>query len=475
MAIEFRLPDLGENIESGDVVNVLVNVGDEITANQAIVELETDKAVVEVPCSHAGKITAIHVAKGQSVPVGGLLVTLEAVGSAGAAAAPSKPAKAQKEKQPAKAQEQPEPAKAAKAAPKAERNGPESRPSRAPAKPPAPEPVASSPATDEAEGDDGLAAPAGPATRRLARELGVDLARVSGSGPGGRITREDVIAAVRQFSSGANAAPVSTATSGGGTATAPAKSAKSASRPAPAGTPGTDSYGAVRRERMSKIRKTIAVNMARSSSTIPHVTNFDDADITELEQIRKTSATDHDGRPVKLTMLAFVLKAVAQSLRQHPTLNASLDLEAEEIVYKDYVNVGVAVDTERGLVVPVMRNADRMSIPQIGQGLTGMAAQARSAQFAIEDLRGGTFTISNLGAVGGTYSTPIINHPEVAVLLVGRSRMLPKWIGDKFEPRLMMPLSLSYDHRLVDGAAAARFLNEVIEYLQTPGRLLLAT
>jgi pyruvate dehydrogenase E2 component (dihydrolipoamide acetyltransferase) len=215
--------------------------------------------------------------------------------------------------------------------------------------------------------------------------------------------------------------------------------------------------------------------MVRSSTTIPHLTNFDDADITELEVLRKESADSYAKSGIKLTSLAFVLKATAMALKQHPTLNASVDMENGEIVYKQYVNLGVAVDTERGLIVPVLRDVDRLTIPQIAQGIAATSEKVRSGQQTLDDLRGGTFTISNLGAVGGQYSTPIINHPEVAILLVGRARkkaVVTK--DDKIEARLMLPMSLSYDHRIVDGAAAARFLNDVIGYLQLPGRLLLA-
>jgi pyruvate/2-oxoglutarate dehydrogenase complex dihydrolipoamide acyltransferase (E2) component len=261
--------------------------------------------------------------------------------------------------------------------------------------------------------------------------------------------REDVIAAVRHATSAAPAAPLP-------------------------GTQDRDAWGPVRRETMSKIRKTIAANMVRSAFTIPHLTNFDDADITELERIRKGSVADYAGTNVKLTSLVFVMKAVALSLKQHPLLNASLDTESGEIIYKDYVNLGIAVDTERGLVVPVIRDVDKLTIPHIAQSLTLLAEKAKATQYSLEDLRGGSFTISNLGAIGGTYSTPIINYPEVGILLVGRSRKLPVVVEDRIEPRLMMPLSLSYDHRLVDGAAASRFLNEVIGYLESPGRLLLA-
>jgi len=230
----------------------------------------------------------------------------------------------------------------------------------------------------------------------------------------------------------------------------------------------------VRREQLSRMRRTIATNMVRSVSTIPHLTNFDDADVTELERLRKASAEEHAKANVKLTALSFVIKAVSLSLRLHPTINASVDMEKGELLFKEYVNVGLAVDTPRGLVVPVLRECDQLSIPQIAQAIAETAEKAKHAQYSIEDLRGGTFTISNLGAIGGTYSTPIINWPEAAILLVGRSRKMPVVHEDRIEPRLMMPLSLSYDHRIIDGAMAARFLKEVIGYLESPGRLLLA-
>ena len=295
--------------------------------------------------------------------------------------------------------------------------------------------------------------PAGPAVRRLARELGVDLARVRGSGPAGRIVREDVVSAVRQAG-------------GQGSATR-AKGGESASLE-------RDDWGPVRREQLSRMRRTIAANMLRSVSTIPHLTNFDDADVTELERLRKASAEEHAKANVKLTALSFVIKAVSLSLRLHPAINASVDMEKGELLFKEYVNVGLAVDTPRGLVVPVLRECDQLSIPQIAQAIAETAEKAKHAQYSIEDLRGGTFTISNLGAIGGTYSTPIINWPEAAILLVGRSRKMPVVHEDRIEPRLMMPLSLSYDHRIIDGAMAARFLKEVIGYLESPGRLLLA-
>jgi pyruvate dehydrogenase E2 component (dihydrolipoamide acetyltransferase) len=441
MATEFKLPDLGENIASGDVVTVLVAEGDVVKPGQALLEVETDKAVIEVPCPPGGRIAKVLVKKGDTVKVGQPLVMLEAAGAAAPAAKAPAPATAAK---PAAA-----PAPASAAAPPraavAATTATEPAPARvAPAAevmPVAPVPVAA-----------GAVEPAGPAVRRLARELGVDLARVRGSGPAGRIVRDDVITAVRQAGGG-----------GGGL-----RGARDS------GATERDDWGPIRREQLSRMRKTIAANMVRSVSTIPHLTNFDDADVTELEQLRKASAPEYAKSNVKLTALAFVIKAVSLSLRQHPLVNASIDLEKGEIVYKDYVNIGLAVDTPRGLVVPVLRDCDRLAIPQIAQVVAETAEKAKNAQYGLEDLRGGTFTISNLGAVGGQYSTPIINWPEVAILLLGRSRRVPVVHEDRIEPRLMMPLSLSYDHRLIDGAMAARFLNEVIGYLESPGRLLLA-
>jgi pyruvate dehydrogenase E2 component (dihydrolipoamide acetyltransferase) len=439
MATEFTLPDLGENIASGDVVTVFVSEGDVVTPGQALLEVETDKAVIEVPCPPGGLVEKVLVKKGETVKVGQPLVVLGAANGAAAA----KPAV-----QPATTKPPPTPAAAPPAQPVA---------ASPPPAPPAPAPQPTAAVAEPAVEVEPVAAtatvePAGPAVRRLARELGVDLARVRGSGPAGRIVREDVIAAVRQAS---------------------AASPSARPRPDSAATE-RDDWGPIRREQMSRMRKTIAANMVRSVSTIPHLTNFDDADVTELERLRKESAGEYAKSNLKLTALSFVIKAVSLSLRQHPAVNASIDPEKGEIVYKEYVNVGLAVDTPRGLVVPVLRDCDQLSIPQIAQAIADTAEKAKNAQYGVEDLRGGTFTISNLGAVGGAYSTPIINWPEVAILLLGRSRKMPVVHEDRVEPRLMMPLSLSYDHRLIDGAMAARFLNEVIGYLESPGRLLLA-
>ena len=441
MSTEIRLPDLGDGIESGDVLDVLVSEGDQIEKEQGILELETDKATVEVPSTHAGKITKVHVQAGQSIGPGDVMITVEAAAEAATpAAAPVQ-------------SPSPEPAPPEPTAPPQ---------SPKPVAPPAPKPAPPATAKPTAAPDAAAsAAPvaAGPAVRRFAREIGVDLHNVTGSGPSGRITREDVLEAVRKASR------------------APVAAAPSAATPEPAGPgePSIDAWGPIRVEKMPKIRRTIAAQMHKSWETCPRVTNFDDVDVTELERIRQSSKADYAERGIKLTSMPLVIKSVARALRDHPVVNASVDMENGQIIYKDYINIGIAVDTPRGLVVPVMRNADQLSIPDIARQLGSIAEKARNNDFSLDELRGGTFTISNLGAVGGTYSTPIINVPEVAILLVGRSRKMPIVMeGDKIAVRLVMPLSISYDHRLVDGGAAARFLNEVIGYLKAPSRLLLA-
>ena len=439
MATEFTLPDLGENITSGDVVSVLVKAGDVVEPGQSVLEVETDKAVIEVPCPPGGVVQEVLVKKGETVNVGQALLSL--------GSSTSQPA--EKSAEPVKQQsvESSQPPAVVKQ-PVVEQPVVEQPVAAASA--PASMVATNGEATDEALPGETVK-PAGPAVRRLARELGVDLGSVSGSGPSGRIIREDVVASVRR--SGVQSASNSQAVRPGGE---------------------QDDWGPIHREQMSRMRKTIATNMVRSMATIPHLTNFDDADVTELERLRKDSAAEYAKTNVKLTALAFVVKAVSLSLRQHPVVNSSVDMEKGELVYKDYVNIGLAVDTPRGLVVPVLRGCDHQSIPHIAQEIAQTADKAKNAQYGVEDLRGGTFTISNLGAIGGTYSTPIINYPEVAILLVGRSRKLPVVHEDRVEPRLMMPLSLSYDHRVIDGAMAARFLKEVIGYLESPGRLLLA-
>ena len=481
MPTEVVLPNLGESVDSGDVLNILVNEGDLVTPEQGILEIETEKATVEVPSPSGGRVAKIHVSEGDTIKVGSLILTLDEAGNgAPAKEAPAKDAQAKepakgiepKEEPAAKPARKAEPAQAKPPEKKAVKKAEPTPSKRAERKAAAPEPeldeteaeveeaaeevMTGVPETSDGgiPGDGRAATAAGPAVRRLARELGVDLRRVRGSGEGGRITREDVQAYVRE--------------------TNRRTSTPQPGVPVPPGAAATDEYGPVRREKMSRMRQTIARNMHLSYTTIPQLTNFDDADITELEKIRQESMADYAKRGIKLTTMPFLVKAIASALKLHPVINASIDEENNQIVYKEYVNLGVAVDTERGLLVPVIRNIDQMTISQIARELQTLAEKARAGKQSLEDLRGGTFTISNLGAIGGTYSTPIINPPEVAIVLAGRSRLMPMYVGEKLEPRLMMPLSITYDHRVVDGAAAARFLNEVKGYLSAPGRLLLA-
>jgi pyruvate dehydrogenase E2 component (dihydrolipoamide acetyltransferase) len=484
MATQIKLPNLGENVESGDVLSILVREGDTVSTNQDLLEIETDKATMPIPSPNAGKVVKILVKEGDTISVGAPIMEIDV--AEGAEKSPSKPAapptkQARPAVTPAKESEPDQAEERAKDADVEAGDVPPDEPAPPqsdeeqdePAEVDATEPVRpkkSAPATaakskkpaaaaenGDVPGDGRASAAAGPAVRRLARQLGVELRRVRPTGSGGRITVEDVRAHVRETNEQVAATMPRGVT--------------------PPGAPDTDDFGGVRIEKMSRLRQTIARNMIESYTKIPQLTNFDDADVTELEDMRQQSMQDYGDRGIKLTALPFLIKAVASSLKRHPLLNASVDMGQNLIVYKEYVHIGIAVDTERGLVVPVLRDADRKSISQIAAELDELATTVREGKFDLEILRGGTFTISNLGSVGGTYSTPLINPPQVGILLSGRSRIVPQLVdsdGVAVEPRLMMPLSITYDHRLVDGAAAARFLNEVKSYLTAPGRLLLA-
>jgi pyruvate dehydrogenase E2 component (dihydrolipoamide acetyltransferase) len=482
MPTQIKLPNLGENIDSGDVLSIFVREGDTIEAEQDLIEIETDKATMPIPSPEAGKITRILVSEGDTIEVGAPIIEIEA---AEATEEPErkKPAAPKEVKAKAAPQitTQPEPEELeerskevgvevgdAEEAPRTPaRRGPttkrrkaeepvdeEESPAAEITKTKSKKTAQKSETDDEVPGDGRASAAAGPAVRRLARQLGVDLRRVRPTGAGGRITTEDIRAYIRET----NEQVAATAPRG----------------VTPPGSPDTDDFGGVRIEKMSRMRQTIARNMIQSYTTIPQLTNFDDVDVTELEDMREQSKADYADRGIKLTTLPFLIKAAASALKRHPLLNASVDMENHEIIYKEYVHIGIAVDTDRGLVVPVLRDVDRKSISQIASEIDELATTVRDGQFDLDILRGGTFTISNLGSVGGTYSTPIINPPQVAILLVGRTRTMPQIIDDAVCPRLMMPLSITYDHRLVDGAAAARFLNEVKSFLAAPGRLLLA-
>lgn len=481
--MEFKLPELGENVTAGDVVRVLVAAGDTIKKDQPILELETDKATIEVPSSVAGTVQELKVKQGDRINVGQTVLTLSE--GAEKAEKPEKAEKAQEPKKPEKAAaddtesadaggegglaqragqkdrgdgaeraaaerdsgraELPE-AQQPEAAPPKQKRGEVvdiSRGTRAPQGAPAP-------AAGEAGGDASFAAaPAAPSVRRLARELGVDIRLVQGSGSGGRVSIEDVQRYVKNALSGA--AP--------GAASAPAAGAP---------LPDFSKWGEVERKPMSNIRRKTAEHLTLAWTSIPHVTQHDKADITAIEALRKQYSPQAEKAGGKLTMAAIALKVVAGALRRFPQFNASVDMARHEIVYKQAIHIGVAVDTDRGLLVPVIRDVDRKGIVDLSVELAKLSEKARAGKLSLEEMQGGGFSISNLGGIGGTAFTPIVNWPEVAILGISRGAHEPVWDGQQFQPRLMLPLSLSYDHRLIDGADAARFLRWVAEAFEQP-------
>ena len=440
------LPDVGDNIEQGTVVTVLVNMGDTVEEGQAIVELETDKAVVEVPSSAAGTVSAVKVKVGDSVKIGGVLLTLS---GGGAAPAQEAPAPAQAPSSPA--QTTPAPASPAQTnLPPAASEGGEQPKAQHPR----------SQGTENPQTFDGReVVHAAPSVRRLARELGVDIKTVPGAGPAGRISAEDVQRAAQGGTPAqAPAAPQTAAPTQ--TATAPAS---------PSPLPNFEKWGNITREDMSGIRKATVRSMTASTS-IPMVTQFDKADVTRMEEVRKQFGPRVEKAGGKLTMTHILMKVVANTLRKFPKFGASLDLENQQVIYKDYVNIGVAVDTPNGLLVPVLKNADRLSITEMVLELNELAGRARERKLKPDEMQGATFTISNLGGIGGYAFTPIVNAPEVAILGVSRGGFEPVWNRETetFEPRNMLPLSLTYDHRLIDGADAARFVRAIAESLEDP-------
>lgn len=478
MAREFKLPDLGEGITEGQIVRVLVAEGDTVAEDQAILEVETDKAAVEIPSPVAGVASKIHVKEGETVAVGQVLVTFDADG-AGGGAKEDKAAKSAKGggKDPAGKSAKAEKAKPAPAPEDEELDRKGRDRARSKSEPvteddeaatarkvkAAPQPeskVEREEAPARGETPKRTRAAAAPAVRKFARENGVDIDALEGSGPGGRVLQSDVEAAI-----GGASAP------GRPTAPTRAPAQPSVTFAKLEGEASKDNWGKVKRQNLPQIRKTIARQMVKSASTIPHVTQTDEADITVLEQLRAGLKAQGGGGP-RITTMAFLLKALAQCLRQHPVFNATFDSEAEQIVYKEYVNIGIAVDSPRGLVVPVMRNVDQLSIAGVAQELTRVAQKVRNVDFTIDELRGGTFTVTNYGAIGGIWGTPIINHPEVAILGVGRTQERLALDGDRVVRRQMLPLSLSFDHRAADGAQAARFLNDVVLQMSHPGLLL---
>jgi pyruvate dehydrogenase E2 component (dihydrolipoyllysine-residue acetyltransferase) len=444
---EFTLPELGENISQGDLVRLMIVPGAKVSEGQPVMELETDKAVVEVPSSVSGVVKEVKVKEGEKIKVGQTIFTLE-----GAAA--SQPASAQPRTAPVEHVSGQHGARLAfQAAIRAE--GKTEEQALPPDQPQQAAPTFSMPAQlgKVAGTEHRQPIPAAPHVRRLAREVGVDIYEVKGSGPGGRISEDDVKAYAKALLSAAATA---------------AQAQPRAGHFAQPRLPDFAKWGKIERVSMRGVRRKTAEHLAESWNTIPHVTQHDRADITELEQLRARFAPKAEEAGGKMTVTAIALKVCAAALKVFPQFNASIDIEKEEIVYKQYINIGVAADTDRGLLVPVIRDVDKKNIVELAVELSQMSKKARDKKLTSEEMQGGTFTITNLGGIGGIGFTPIVNHPEVAILGLSRSRMEPEWIGGKFEPRLILPLSLSYDHRLIDGADAARFVRWIAEAFEQP-------
>ena len=457
---EVKLPNIGD-FEDVEVIELLVKPGDRVEVEQALLVLESDKATMEIPSPLAGVVKKLLVGVGDRVSEGRPIAILETEGEA-AAAEPEAPAAAQPAAEPAP---QPSPPPAA-------------RPSEPPARAEAPAPArGAEPAAAEAEADEDeeaaepsavdlapyaaagarVKAHASPSVRRLARQLGVDLDLVPGTGPKGRIRAEDVHGYVKALVSQRGAAAVPIA---GVHVAAPVEIDFS-------------KWGPVEREPLNRVRRVASANLHRSWVTVPHVTQHDEADVTELEAFREQHRAEAQARGVKLTFLPFVLKAAVKALQEFPHFNASLDHTGEHLIVKRYYHIGVAVDTEHGLVVPVVRDADRKGIYELAAELQDLSARARERKLRPEHLQGGSFSISSLGGIGGRFFTPIVNHPEVAILGVSRTEWRPVWRDGAFVPRRILPLSLSYDHRVIDGADAARFTTRLAALLGDLRRLLL--
>ncbi len=441
-ATEFRLPELGENISQGDLVRLMISPGAKVSEGQPVIELETDKAVVEVPSSVSGVVKDLQVKEGDKVKVGQVIFTLQGASTT----APERPKAAPVEHVSGQHGARLAFQAAIKAEGKTEEQAlPPDQPSAPPASFTMPAQLGKVAGHEHRD-----PIPAAPSVRRLARELGVDIYEVKGTGPGGRISEEDVKGYTK-------------------TLLVTAVSAAQVPRgPAEPKLPDFSKWGKVERVSMRGVRRKTAEHLREAWNTIPHVTQNDRADITELEQLRSRFAPKVEEAGGKMTVTAIALKICASALKIFSQFNASIDMTNEEIVYKQYINIGVAVDTERGLLVPVLRDVDKKNIVELATELTQASKKARDKKLTPEEMEGGTFTITNLGGIGGTGFSPIVNHPEVAILGLSRSRMEPEWINGKFEPRLILPLSLSYDHRLIDGADAARFLRWIAEAFEQP-------
>jgi pyruvate dehydrogenase E2 component (dihydrolipoamide acetyltransferase) len=444
---EFRLQELGENISQGDLVRLMIAPGAKVSEGQPVMELETDKAVVEVPSTVSGVVNEVKVKEGEKIKVGQVIFTLQGgtPSPAQTVRPPSQPVEHVSGQHGARLAFQ----AAIRAEGKTEEQAlPPDQPQPRPAAFSMPTQLGKVAGTEHRE-----AVPAAPHTRRLARELGVDIYEVKGTGPGGRISEDDVKAHAKTLLLAAASAAQATPRAG---------------HFAEPKLPDFAKWGKIERVPIRGIRRKTAEHLAESWNTIPHVTQHDRADITELEQLRARFAPKAEQAGGKMTVTAIALKVCAAALKVFPQFNATIDMEKQEIIYKQYVHIGVAMDTDRGLLVPVIRDVDKKNIVELAVELSQLSQKVRDKKITLAEMEGGTFTITNLGGIGGTAFTPIVNHPEVAILGLSRSRMEPEWIAGKFEPRLILPLSLSYDHRLIDGADAARFLRWVAEAFEQP-------
>jgi len=425
--LEFKLPELGENIESADIVNVLIAAGDKIEVDQILFEIETDKATVEVPSEFSGVVKEVKIKAGDTAKVGDVVLVVE-TGDVGSN-------KIVEEKTIASVKDETNKEVIREDEIKVDVKD---------------DVIKSSDVTIKKSFPANIA-PAAPSVRRFAREIGIDINEINGNGPGGRISVEDIKSFAKSFNerirSGVGGVPIGI------------------KRQA---LPDFSKWGSIRKESMNNVRKKTAEHLSYAWSTIPHVTQFDKADITELEKLRKQFSKKAEEAGGKLTVTAILLKIIASALKVFPQFNSSIDMDKKEIIYKDYFNIGIAVDTEKGLIVPVVKDVDKTNILELAKELTEISVKARNKKITIEDMQGGCFTISNLGGIGGTAFTPIVNSPEIAILGVSRGNYEPIYKDGEFVPRMMLPLSLSYDHRIIDGADAARFLRWVATAVEQP-------
>lgn len=445
MSLEIVVPEVSDGVTAGTVISIAVAVGDQVETDQTLLELETDKAVVAIPSPAPGKITEIRVAEGDSSAIGSVIMLLDPIASAGAETVVDNDQNANSELKPAEDERQP-----------AE---PETAPVAAPL-PPAVEIRAAGDADLTSVRRDTQVAAAAPSVRRMARDLGVDIYQVQGNGPGGRISKDDIRLHVRttmQQIAGGETSGLNRADAG---------------LPAQRPMPDFSHWGEITREPLSRVRELTADSMSYAWSTIPMVTQYDKVDVTDIETFRRkfnngVTAVD------KLTLTAILVKVCAAALKAFPQFNSSLDLARKELILKQYVHVGVAVDTPGGLLVPVIRDADQKGIEALAGELNALAEKTRSRKISPADMEGGTFTISNLGGIGGTAFTPIVYAPQVAILGVSRAETQPVWDGGDFVPRQVVTLSLSYDHRVIDGADGARFLRWICEAIENPIQMLM--